>query len=235
VRSRRGPDLPYTLVAAATPWGKNWVVVSAKMHGGTFAVERPQLYPSFMAILDERPAYETLVMNVPIGYRNRPEDPPRRCDVDARSLVTWRGGAIHNAPSRAVLSGEINWLDGNLDAVTATLLPRIREVAAEMSPFRQRVVYEGNPELSFYQLNGERPLDNSKKIVTGRDERRTLLMDKIAGIEKVLDAPTEIPEKHVYDAAVLLWTARRVHGKGARRVPIDPEWDEEGIRMEIVF
>ncbi len=235
MRSRRGPDLPYSLVAGATPWGKNWVVVSAKMHGGTFAAELPQLYPSFMSILDERPAYETLVINIPIGYRAKPTDPPRRCDVEARGLITWRGGAIHNAPSKAVLDGSISWLEGNLDAVTATLLPRIREVAAEMSPFRQRVVYEGHPEMSFFQLNGERPLDNSKKIEVGRDERRALLMDKISGIEKVLDAETDIPAKHVYDASVLLWTARRVHGKGARRVPIEPEWDEDGVRMEIVF
>ena len=42
--------------------------------------------------------------------------------------------------------------------MSATLLPRYKEVATEMSPFRQRVVYEGNPELSFYQLNQDNPL-----------------------------------------------------------------------------
>ena len=42
------------------------------------------------------------------------------------------------------------------------MIPRYREVAAEMSPYRQRVVYEGHPELSFYQLHKDTPLTTSK-------------------------------------------------------------------------
>lgn len=57
----------------------------------------------------------------------------------------------------------------------------------------------------------------------------------MAGIDKVLDAAVDVPRKHLYDVAALLWTARRVHGKAARRIPKEPEWDSEGLRMEIVF
>ncbi len=39
---------------------------------------------------------------------------------------------------------------------------------------------------------------------------------------------------HLLDAAAILWTARRIFAKAALRIPDDPEWDEHGLRMEIV-
>ena len=30
-------------------------------------------------------------------------------------------------------------------------------------------------------------------------------------------------------------TARRVQSHAAKRIPINPEWDSEGIRMEFVY
>jgi predicted RNase H-like nuclease len=35
------------------------------------------------------------------------------------------------------------------------------------------------------------------------------------------------------DAAACLWTGRRVAAR-ATRMPVDPEWDSQGLRMEIV-
>jgi predicted RNase H-like nuclease len=39
---------------------------------------------------------------------------------------------------------------------------------------------------------------------------------------------------HLLDAAACLWTARRVAARAATRIPMDPEWDSQGLRMEIV-
>jgi predicted RNase H-like nuclease len=36
------------------------------------------------------------------------------------------------------------------------------------------------------------------------------------------------------DVTAFLWTARRVFAKAATRIPEDPEWDELGLRMELV-
>jgi predicted RNase H-like nuclease len=36
------------------------------------------------------------------------------------------------------------------------------------------------------------------------------------------------------DAAALLWTARRISARAGTRLPADPEWDVEGLRMEFV-
>ncbi len=116
------------------------------------------------------------------------------------------------------------------------MMPRYREVANEMSPYRQRVVYEGHPELSFFQLHKDTPLKRSKLITEGKEERRLVLEDKIRGSERYLDeGVVAAPQKHVYDSFALLWTARRVWGHAAKRIPVDPEWDSEGLRMEIVY
>ncbi len=209
---------------------------SAKMHGSTFSPDLPKVYDTFLEILSERPNFSNLVINAPVGYLDTPEMGPRTCDIQARSLAGGRGATIHNAPSRAVINGEVEWTDAGIDAITATLLPRYREVAREMSPFRQRLVYEGNPELSFYQLNQDTSMQSSKKIEEGKEERRDVLESHIPGIDKVLEAEVEgVSEAHIFDALSLLWTARRVYGHAARRIPIEPEWDSEGLRMEIVY
>jgi predicted RNase H-like nuclease len=39
---------------------------------------------------------------------------------------------------------------------------------------------------------------------------------------------------HLMQAGALLFTARRAAGRAISRMPIDPTWDESGMRMEIV-
>jgi predicted RNase H-like nuclease len=34
---------------------------------------------------------------------------------------------------------------------------------------------------------------------------------------------------------MLLVTARRVLAHAAKRIPVHPEWDSEGLRMELVY
>lgn len=234
--ARRGPDLPYKVVAGVTPWGAKWVVASAKMHAATFAPEQPRVYESFIEVLSERPSFSSIVVNAPIGYVEKPGLGVRTCDREARAMLGRRGAAVHNAPTRASLTEGSPSIGDRLDAVSLVLLPRYCEVAAEMSPYRQRVVYEGHPELSFYQLNENAPLRWSKKIEEGRKERRTILERKMPGANKILDAELKgVPLKHLMDCGALLWTARRVFGHAAVRVPSEGEWDSEGLRMELVF
>ena len=119
--------------------------------------------------------------------------------------------------------------------MSRTLLPRYREVAADMAPFRQRTVYEVHSDVTFFEMNGGQALDHPKHTEAGRLERRALLEAKVPGIERVLDA--ELPgasPSHLLDAAAFLWTARRIFARAALRLPEDAEWDERGLRMEIV-
>jgi predicted RNase H-like nuclease len=236
VTLRRGPELPYKLIAGVTPCRPGWLVASAKLHGSTIGPETPRVMPTFLDVLSERPSFSLIVVNAPIGFPDSKESGSRSCDLQARALVGRRGGAVHSAPTRDVLSGRVPWYEGGLDVVSASLLPKYQEVAEEMSGYRQRTVYEGHPELSFYQINQDTPLKRSKKIVPGLDERRAVLIKQIPGIERILDATMSgAPVKHLYDATAMLWTARRVFGHAARRIPKEAEWDSEGLRMEIVY
>jgi predicted RNase H-like nuclease len=234
--TRGGPDLPYKIVAGVTPCPTGWLVASAKLAGATFAPEPPRVLETFRDVVDDRPTFSVIALNAPIGYAEETQVGGRTCDRMARALLGRRGSTVHNAPTRAHLEDDADIVtDDRLDAISNVLLSRYREVAAEMAPYRQRTIYEVHPELSFYQLNGDAPLRWSKKFEAGREERRELLEKKIQGIEKVLDAELEeVPEEHLIDAAAMLWTARRIFARAGTRIPTDPEWDEQGLRMEIV-
>lgn len=231
---KRGPVLPYSVVAGATPWGNRWVVASAKITGSVFAPEEPMLYGSFQEILDEHPAYVSIVVNSPIGYLDQFDGGFRRCDLAARALLGRRALTVRRVPTRATLVDGADATDERLDVVSSMRLPIMKEVAGEMSPYRQRQVYEGNPELSFYQLNQEMPLVYSKAKSSGRDERREVLLEKVRGSERIVDSKIA-PTKHLLDAGALMYSARRVFLHAAKRLPEEAEWDSEGLRMEIVY
>jgi predicted RNase H-like nuclease len=109
------------------------------------------------------------------------------------------------------------------------------EVARELAPYRQRSIFEVHPEVSFFQLNEDRPLQYRKRSIHGQNERRALLETKISRVERILDARIPgVRRTHLLDATACMWTARRVLGRAMTRIPIDPEWDSEGLRMEIV-
>lgn len=205
------------------------------MAGSIFAPEPPRIFDSFAEILSESPPYSVIVVNAPIGYVDRPGFGRRTCDLEARALLGRRASTVHSSPARSTLErGEEE--HERLDAVTIKMLPRYREVAAQMSQYRQRVVFEGHPELSFFQLNASMPLRWSKNTEAGRIERQSLVEAKIPDIGKILESGLErVPQKHLLDVAALLWTARRVFGRAATRVPSSAEWDSEGLRIEMVY
>lgn len=233
--TRRGPNLPYSLVAGVTPCRGGWLVAAAKLHGTIFSPEDPVRLETFMDVVDMRPAYSAVALNAPVGGLNRAMEGGRSCDREARLLLGRRAAAVKSAPARLDSAEGVDLLPDNLDAISRTLLPRYQEVANEMAPFRQRTIYEVNTDLSFYQLNDDVPMQWSKHSEKGREERRALLEAKLPGVLRIIDA--EVPgatPSHLIDAAAILWTARRIFAKAGVRIPIDPEWDEQGMRMEIV-
>jgi predicted RNase H-like nuclease len=233
--SRGGPNLPYSIVAGVTPCAPGWLVASAKLHGSTFAPEASRVLESFVEVLDERPTFSAIALNAPVGYVDDRHAGVRTCDRLARALLGRRGSTVHNAPPRDSLLEDPEIHEDGLDAVTNVLLRRYREVAAEMAPYRQRTVYEVHPELSFFQLNGDEPLRWSKKTEAGIEERRVLLREKVPGSERILETDLEgVPLSHLLDVAAILWTARRIFARAGTRLPTEPEWDQQGLRMELV-
>lgn len=205
------------------------------MHGTIFAPEDPIRLESFVEVVDQRPTYSIIALNAPVGYLAATRTGGRTCDKEARVLLGHRGSAIKSAPVRRDAQKELDLLPDQLDAISRTLLPRYREVAKEMAPFRQRTVFEANAELSLFQLNEGVPMRWPKHSEKGIEERQAVLEAKLTGVRRVLDA--QVPgasNAHLCDVAAVLWTARRIFARAAIRIPADPEWDDEGLRMEFV-
>jgi predicted RNase H-like nuclease len=227
--------LPYSLVAGVVPVGRTWLVASAKLQGITIAPELPRMLASFIAVLDERPAFSAVGLFAPVGLLDEMVAGGRTCDRDARALLgRRRGAAIRSAPPRSMFDVSTN---GRLEASQHPTNGSTRywEVEREMAPYRQRTIFEVHPELTFYQLNDDQPLQYRKRSIHGQNERRALLETKIPGVGRILDARVPGARRpHLLDAAACMWTARRILGRAITRLPEDPEWDSQGLRMEIV-
>lgn len=239
--SHRGAQLPYRTLAGVVPCPTGWLVASAKLQGITMAPEDPQVFSSFLEVLDYKPAFQVVALFCTVGLSDGPRAGGRQCDRDARRLLRWpRSGAIVSAPAHdALMSSTYTEAaaanGGKLSGVGWTLLKRVAEVNAAVAPYWQRTVFEVHPELSFYQLNEDRPLQFSKHKAAGRQERRALLEARLPGIDRILDARiARVSSAHLLDATACLWTARRIVSRSINRVPEDPEWDSRGLRMEIV-
>jgi predicted RNase H-like nuclease len=83
-------------------------------------------------------------------------------------------------------------------------------------------VVEAHPEVSFGQLAGE-PLAVSKKTWAGAELRRNLLANVGITLTGTLGAAGEAAVDDILDAAVVAWTANRVHLGTAIAVPDPPE------------
>lgn len=238
-RPQRGPQLPYKLLAGVEPCRGGWLVVTGRLQGTNLAPGAPEVFPTLIEILDYKPAFSIIALHAPVGL---PEGSGGRgADRAARALLgTRRGPAAVPAPARAALAAttfaEAKAIDPKLTTVMWSMSRRMAESARELAPYWQRTVFEVNPELAFYLLNGNEPLRFPKRYNVGAKERRTLLERRFPGIDATLD--TRVPgirHDKVIDAAADLWTARRIAARAITRLPEDPEWDEDGLRMEIVF
>ncbi|MHB8439757.1 MAG: DUF429 domain-containing protein [Acidimicrobiales bacterium] len=236
---RRGAQLPYKVIAGVVPCPAGWLVASAKLQGVTMSPEDPVTMPTLIEVLDTKPAFTVIALAAPVGLPDEPLPGGRVCDVEARHVLGWpRSTAVVSPPSRQELAA-LEKLPGDHDvhvsAVGRSLATRIAEVDAALSPYWQRVVREVHPELSFFQLNEDKPLRRPKHTLVGVDERRALLEARMPGVVRILDK--ELPDteiSHLVDAAASLWTARRIMARAVVRIPDNPIWDSRGLRVEFV-
>jgi predicted RNase H-like nuclease len=239
---QRGPELPYQLLAGVVPCPAGWLVAGGKLVGIQVYPEEPTIAVAFRDVIDAIPQYAVIAVTVPIGLPSKPTRGGRAADAAARQILGFpHAGAIGSTPTRASLRApsydaarKAN--GGRLDVVTWQQFAKIREVDAEMQPYMQRRVYEVRPELSFFQLAEDEVLKHSKDTDAGQEERQSLLRRRMPGSERVIEATGlhGVRLGHLVDAAVTLWTARRIVARAVSRVPEDPEWDDNGLRMEIL-
>lgn len=236
--SRIRSALPYSILVGVEPASGGWLVAPGNLQGIVLAPQPAYLLPTLAEVLDYRPAPSVIALHAPVGL---PEDPgqTRPCDTETRARLGPRAGSAVRAPSRALLAAasyaDAKRIDPSLDIVRWRSLARVVEVSREVQSWRQRTVWEVNPELAFTQMNDGRPVAYPRRSEHGRQARRDLLVAKLPGADRVLhERPRGVREHKLLDALADLWTARRVAAHAIARMSDPPLWDEEGVRMDIV-
>jgi len=232
---------PFKSIGGATPSPAGWLVLPARLAGVTVVAEEAFVLGTLQEVLDYRPKFDFAAINIPFGYPERPKGPYRQCDLEARQLVGWpRMVNLHPVPSRPALFAasrkESLMLEPWLTKNDFRHFRWMKEAAIEIQPFHSRSVYSGNAALSFQHMNSDEPLLTSPYHEEGQIERLDLIRTKLPGVDDVVSRvpPEGAGQVHMYEAASMLWTARRASGRAISRIPMDPEWDEGGIRIELV-
>ena len=234
----RPSGLPYQILAGVEPCPGGWLVAPGNLQGITVAPQPAYVLTSLADVLDYRPSFSVVALHAPVGLVEAPDE-RRLCDTTARDLLGIRAGAAVPAPSRLLLEvrtfAEAKEIDPSLDIVRWRSLPKASEAIREVQSWRQRAVWEVNPELAFRQMNDGDVLRYSRRSIHGRRERQQLLELKLPGTERVLqERPKGVREAKLLDALADLWTARRILARAITRLADPPAWDDSGVRMDIV-
>ena len=229
------PPLPYSVVAAVTPCPGGWLVASAKLHAATFAPEDPRVLAKFAEVFEERPQFDVIALNAPIGYPDDPEE-GRTCDRAARKLLGRRAMTVRNAPTRETVESGLVRLDERLDAVSLVLLAALRRGRGRDAAVPPAHRLRGPPraQLLRHQLGHAAQALEAHRGGRRGAARAAREADPRHPPRPRLRAATGCRRRTSTTSAALLWTARRIFAKAATRIPEHPEWDTEGLRREIV-
>ena len=226
-----------------------WVV--AVVNADDPAEARCNICFTFQDVLKLEPAPVIIAVDMLIGVPDVAIKGGRICDNETRSRLGGRQSSVFAVPSRAALA-ETDY--GRACAVNLDhsepprkvskqcfmLFDKMREVDEIMTPELQDRVFEVHPELAFWALNGQTPLDLPKKVkgrpdADGLDLRKSLLVQ--AGFSRPdLDTSTwpkrVVGPDDIVDAFAAAWSARRLLRGEAITLPSPPPRDGRGLRME---
>lgn len=233
-----------TWVAGADGCKAGWVVVLREVKSGKLEVK---LASSVEEVFRWKPSPEILGIDIPMGLLDRAVEGGRDCDRAARALLGRpRGTSVFSPPARRALHARLeDASDRNretgpgapgLSRQSCAIIPKIRQVDEFLTRSLQRRVVEVHPELSFYEMNRNRPVVEPKKTAAGR-KRRIRLLEGAWG-RKLSDfiesRPRRVGRDDIIDAMAVCWTAERVSRKNEIRLLSKPLRDSRGLRMEIV-
>ncbi len=193
-------------------------------------------------ILRHRPSEIACVgIDIPIGLLNG----PRACDSAARQLLGWpRRNSVFSPPCREALIAKCYSEACNVNSRVTNkkmsqqawgIAPKIKQVDDAIRAECQNWVYEVHPEVSFWAMAGQRPMEHRKKSTAGCSERLTLLRPEFDQIDSFLeDRPSGVGKDDLLDAAVAAWSALRIARGEGQRVSAEQE-DSLGLRACIWY
>lgn len=239
-------DFPAFHVSGVDGCPAGWVAV----HWDGGASARAELYESFSVLLQSQA--EIIAVDMPIGLPEVAGTEGRVCEVLARQRLGQRQSSVFSVPSRAAAMEEdyrkscaVNLEHSDpprkVSKQCFNLLPKIREIDALITPDLQARIHEVHPELAFWALNGEQPLELAKKIKSrpnpeGLELRRALLRAAGFPIDTLKTGAwpkTQVGEDDILDACACAWSAMRIFRGEHITLPPEPVRDGHGLRMEI--
>jgi predicted RNase H-like nuclease len=236
-------------LAGADGCRSGWVVAFVRASGDEIML---RIVPRFADVLAAPEAPAVVAVDIPVGLPPRVGHGGRAAENAVRPLLGARRSSVFTVPSRAALAAEDYREACRIALATSDpprkvskqlymLAPKIREVDACLRSHSGAAarVYEVHPELAFWRLNGERALDEPKKVKgrcydPGLALRRQLLI--AAGLPPAVvngDPPKGAGPDDLLDALACAAIARRIHAGIARPFPDPPERDAFGLPMGI--
>ena len=219
------------------------IEVAARLGSSQFSW---RIVPTFHELTSSPASAEVIAIDVPIGLLDVGARP---CDVAARRLLgPGRASSVFPAPIRAVLAASTHAEasaarraaeNKGISIQSWAIVPKIREVDEGLrgEPALQSKVREVHPEVCFYFMVGQRPMQFSKKKRAGREERRALLRDVFGDeVDRIISSirGSGCAADDVLDALVALWTARRMITGEAVSIPANADLDPFGLPMAML-
>lgn len=243
--SRNAGSAKPAIVAGVDGCSAGWLAVWCQQ--GSTEV-RAAVYPDARQLFLEGPPASIFAIDIPIGL---PDRGPRRCDQEARRLLSERRSSVFPAPIRPILSAD-TWgnacrlareLDGAKNGIsqqTWAIVDKIRDVDSLLTgrPALRERVYEVHPEVCFWALNAQRPMKDGKRTASGRAQRQALLEPRFPEAFSTIRAQypvAKVAHDDIADALVALWTAERIALGDAEAIPERPDLDSVGLPMRMVW
>jgi hypothetical protein len=205
------------MVGSVHPVAEGWLVVAAKMSGGSFVPDPPRVFADLARAVEGHPRFDVVGLNAPVGDPEAAKSGSRACDLACRELL---GLDPKTARKRATR-----------EELRRLMKTRRREARATIGPRHQRTVFEYLPELSLLEMTEGEVAD-----LRG-EENLHLAMDALAvlpGVERLLEANVDgITPDDLVRVTLGLWTARRVLARLSVRLPDEPT-SLDGFRVEIL-
>lgn len=213
---------------------------------------RVGIFRGFVEIVAAPEAPAIIAVDIPIGLPARASRGGRAAENAVRPLLGGRQSSVFSVPSRAAVYANDYGAACRVARATSDpsravskqlymIAAKIREVdsALRSDLTLARRVFEVHPEVSFWQLNGQRSLDQPKRVkgrpyAPGLELRRRLLVADGLSTASVYTAPPDgAAADDVVDALACAAIARRIFLRTARPFPDPPPVDEFGLPMAI--
>ncbi len=224
--------------------------------------ERPpaiEVFRDFASILNDERVPAVVAVDMPIGLPDWTEGRGRGPEEAVRSMLGRLRNSVFSIPSRSAvyaidrpvvgmdditqshaMACEIARRTSGLQAAFSRqafmILPKIREVDCLLRT-SQKIkprVHEMHPEVAFWSMNGERPLQFAKKEPAGEAERVELLRAQGIALASILAPPPRGAKRDdQIDALAALVVAGHIAAGRGKPFPDPPGRDSHGLPIAI--